>query len=62
MKSSMLGALGRANGRVTLWLARIASAALAVIAVVTFIDVVGRYFFQAPFAFSVELTHLGSAL
>jgi TRAP-type C4-dicarboxylate transport system permease small subunit len=62
MKSSMLGALDHANGRATLWLARIASAALAVIAAVTFIDVVGRYFFQAPFAFSVELTQLAMAI
>jgi len=62
MTGSMLGALGRANGQVTLWLARIASAALALIAVVTFIDVVGRYFFQAPFAFSVELTQLAMAI
>jgi TRAP-type C4-dicarboxylate transport system permease small subunit len=58
----MLGALMRANGRVTLWLARIASVALAVIAVVTFVDVVGRYFFNAPFAFTVELTQLAMAI
>src|SRR5947207_14318262 len=58
----MLGALGRANGWITLWLARIASAALALIAIVTFIDVVGRYFFRAPFAFSVELTQLAMAI
>jgi TRAP-type C4-dicarboxylate transport system permease small subunit len=58
----MLDALGRANGRTTLWLARIASAALVLIAAVTFVDVVGRYFFQAPFAFSVELTQLAMAI
>ena len=58
----MLAGLGRANGWVTLWLARVASAALALIAVVTFIDVVGRYFFRAPFAFSVELTQLAMAI
>jgi TRAP-type C4-dicarboxylate transport system permease small subunit len=62
MSGLVLGPLGRANGWVTLWLARIASVALAVIAVVTFIDVVGRYFFQAPFAFSVELTQLAMAI
>src|SRR5262249_17807518 len=58
---AMLGALTRANGRITLWLARIASVALAVIAVVTFIDVVGRYFFRAAFPFTVELTQLAMA-
>ena len=62
MNGSILGALMRANGRVTLWLARIASAALAIIAVVTFVDVVGRYFFNAPFAFTVELTQLAMAI
>src|SRR5436853_6007273 len=58
----MIEYLMRANGRVTLWLARIASAALAIIAAVTFVDVVGRYFFNAPFAFSVELTQLAMAI
>src|SRR6266513_2449210 len=62
MNGMMLGALGRANGWITLWLARIASAALALIAAVTFFDVVGRYFFRAPFAFSVELTQLAMAI
>ena len=36
----------RLNGLVALWLARIAAVALAVIAVVTFCDVIARYFFQ----------------
>src|SRR3954468_8363855 len=58
----MIEYLMRANGRVALWLARIASVALAIIAVVTFIDVVGRYFFNAPFAFTVELTQLAMAI
>ena len=58
----MIEDLTRANGRVTLWLAHIASAALAVIAAVTFFDVVGRYFFNAPFAFTVELTQMMMAL
>ena len=35
---------------------------LAVIAAVTFCDVVGRYFFNAPFAFTVELTQMAMAL
>jgi TRAP-type C4-dicarboxylate transport system permease small subunit len=58
----VIALLTGANGRVTLWLARIASAALAVIAVVTFTDVIGRYFFQAPFPFTVELTQLAMAI
>lgn len=62
MNGSGIGMLARANGRITLWLARIASAALAVIAAVTFVDVVGRYFFQAPLAFTVELTQLAMAI
>ena len=62
MSGSLLDALARLNGRVTLWLARIAAVALALIAVVTFLDVIGRYFFHAPFAFTVELTQLAMAL
>src|SRR5436305_15328592 len=62
MNGSITGMLARANGRFTLWLARIASVALAVIAAVTFLDVIGRYFFHAPFAFTVELTQLAMAL
>ena len=62
MSGSAPGWLDRANGLITLWLARIASAALALIAAVTFVDVVGRYFFQAPLAFSVELTQLAMAI
>ena len=58
----MIASLTRANGRATLWLARIASVALAVIAVVTFIDVIGRYFFRASFPFTVELTQLAMAI
>ena len=49
MSSRLTATLARANGRATLWLARIAAVALAVIAVVTFCDVIGRYFFNAPF-------------
>ena len=52
----MFEALARANRRVTMWLAWIAAVALALIALVTFGDVVGRYFFNASFAFTVELT------
>src|SRR2546430_17126008 len=62
MNGSIIDALARANGRVAMWLARIAAFALAVIAVVTFGDVIGRYFFHAPFAFTVELTQIAMAL
>lgn len=59
---SFLDALARVNGRAALWLARAAAVALAVIAVVTFLDVIGRYFFHAPFAFTVELTQMLMAI
>jgi len=58
----VIASLTRANGRATLWLARIASVALTVIAAVTFIDVIGRYFFRASFPFTVELTQLAMAI
>src|SRR5205085_9861325 len=60
--NSFLDALARANGRASLWLARLAALALAIIAVVTFGDVIGRYFFHAPFAFTVELTQMAMAV
>src|SRR5437762_13215011 len=62
MNGSIIDALTRANGRITNWLARIAEIALALIAVVTFCDVIGRYFFHAPFAFTVELTSFAMAV
>ena len=62
MNGSVIDALARANGRVTMWLARVAAFALALIAVVTFCDVIGRYFFHAPFAFTVELTSFAMAV
>src|SRR6266567_4383911 len=60
--NSFLDALARANGRASLWLARLAAVALAIIALVTFGDVIGRYFFHAPFAFTVELTQMLMAI
>jgi TRAP-type C4-dicarboxylate transport system permease small subunit len=50
------------NGRVTTWLARVAAFVLALLAVVTFCDVVARYVFNAPFTFTVELTELAMGL
>ena len=61
MNGSFIDALARINGRVTLWLARIGALALAVIASVTFCDVVARYFFNKPFSFTVELTEMAMA-
>ena len=58
----MDGILARANARVTLWLARLAAAALALIAAMTFCDVVARYFFDRPFTFTVEITEMAMAL
>lgn len=55
-------ALGRWNGRVTTWLARIAASILAVLCVTTFADVVARYFLNAPFTFTVEATELAMGL
>ena len=62
MSSRLTATLARANGRATLFLARIAAVALAVIALATFCDVIGRYFFKAPFSFTVELTEMGMAV
>jgi len=52
----------RANARLTLWLARIGAVALAIIASVTFCDVIARYFLNRPFSFTVELTEIALAL
>jgi TRAP-type C4-dicarboxylate transport system permease small subunit len=60
--SAEAGRLGRWNGRVTLWLARIAALVLAALAVVTFCDVIARYFLNAPFSFTVELTEIAMGI
>jgi TRAP-type C4-dicarboxylate transport system permease small subunit len=52
------GPISRWNGRVTLWLARVAACVLAALAVMTFCDVIARYFFNAPFTFTVEVTEI----
>ena len=56
------GAIGRWNGRVTTWLARIAASILAVLCATTFADVVARYFLNKPFTFTVEVTELAMGL
>lgn len=62
MDGPATGSIGRWNGRVTMWLARIAASILAVLCVTTFADVVARYFFNAPFTFTVEVTELAMGL
>lgn len=62
MRDALAGPLGRANGRVTLWLARIGAVVLAFLALLTFTDVSGRYLFNRPFDFTVELTELGMGI
>ena len=52
------GALDRLNGRVCLWLARLAALVLAAIGLMTFCDVVLRYVFSRPFNFTVEFTEI----
>jgi TRAP-type C4-dicarboxylate transport system permease small subunit len=54
--------LYRLNGLITLWLARVAAAILAFLALMTFADVGARYFFNRPFNFAVELTELSMGL
>jgi TRAP-type transport system small permease protein len=56
--STNAGLIGRWNGRVSWWLARVAAFALAALAVVTFCDVIARYFFASPFTFTVDFTEL----
>ena len=58
MSDSATGLIGRLNGQVTRWLARIAAFALAALAVMTFCDVIARYVFNSPFSFTVEITEI----
>ena len=62
MNNAAAGWLERLNGRVTSWLARIAAFLLALVAVMTFSDVIARYVFNAPFTFTVEMTELAMGL
>lgn len=48
----------RLNGGLSLWFARLAALILCGIGVMTFCDVVARYFFNRPFTFTVEVTEL----
>ncbi len=58
MGASTAGGLSTLNGRVTMWLARGGAVGLAVIMVLTFCDVIGRYVFNAPIVGTVEVTEL----
>jgi TRAP-type C4-dicarboxylate transport system permease small subunit len=62
VKDALTSRVGRFNGWVTLWLARIATVALAMIAVVTFCDVIARKVFNKGFTFTVEMTEMSMAL
>jgi TRAP-type C4-dicarboxylate transport system permease small subunit len=56
------GLIGQWNGRVTLWLARVAAVILAALAAITFCDVIARYFFNVPFSFTVEVTEIAMGI
>jgi TRAP-type C4-dicarboxylate transport system permease small subunit len=62
MGQDAIGLIGRLNGRVTMWLARVAALILAALCLMTFADVLGRYFFNRPFTFTVEVTELAMGL
>ena len=48
--------LERMNAVAAMWLARIAAAVIACLALMTFADVFARYVFNSPFSFTIELT------
>src|SRR5262249_21693704 len=58
MNDSLPRLVGRLNELITSWLARIAAVALALIAVVTFCDVIARKVFNSGFTFTVEMTEM----
>jgi len=62
MRDPLTSQVGRLNARVTFCLARIATVALALIAVVTFCDVIARKVFNSGFTFTVEMTEMAMAL
>ena len=45
-----------------MWLARCAAVILAVMALTTFVDVIGRYVFNRPLTFTLEFTELAMGL
>ena len=62
MKDVLTSSAGRLNELISLWLARIAAVALALIAGVTLCDVVARKVFNRGFTFTVEMTEWAMAL
>ena len=58
MKEGIPQQLEQLCRRATEWLARAGACALAVMMVLTFFDVIGRYFFNAPILGTVEVTEL----
>jgi TRAP-type transport system small permease protein len=62
MRDVLTSSVGRLNGLVALWLARIATVALALIAIATLCDVVARKVFNSGFTFTVEMTEMAMAL
>lgn len=58
MNDPLTSRVGRLNELITSWLARIAAVALALIAVVTFCDVIARKVFNSGFTFTVEMTEM----
>ena len=49
-------------GRIATWMIAGASICLVFLMLITFVDVVGRYFFSAPLTFSVEVIQLAMGL
>ena len=62
MADVLTSRVARLNGLVTAGLARVATVALALIAVVTFLDVIARKLFNSGFTFTVEMTEMAMAL
>jgi TRAP-type C4-dicarboxylate transport system permease small subunit len=58
VKDALTSRVGRLNELITSWLARLAAVALALIAVVTFCDVIARKVFNSGFTFTVEMTEM----
>ncbi len=58
MNEPAASGLSGQNGRVTMWLARAGAVGLAIIMLLTFCDVIGRYVFNAPIVGTVEVTEL----
>lgn len=58
MAEQEAGLIDRINGKITLWLARLAALMLVGIGLMTFCDVFARYFLNLPFTGTVEFTEI----